>query len=246
MSAPGSRVLVRRFFDEFPRFYESSETSPRPWRLNLRHAAIFQEHAALFRGKRVLDIASHDGRWTMAALDAGAAHVVGIEGRSELVQEASSTLVGYGISEERFSLVEGDVFEVLAKQSIEVEVVLCLGFFYHTMRYNELWTRVRECNPTDLLVDTLIEPDVKEAYIRVTTERVARQGNAIADAFSYGDAMLIGRPSRRALRVMGRAYGFDLAGTSDWAGLIRDNPDADGIGDYKSGRRITAHFRRSA
>ena len=70
-----------RVFDEFPRFYETSETFAYPNRLNLRHEAIFGENKEVFEGQRVLDIASHDGRWSFAALKAGATSVVGIEGR---------------------------------------------------------------------------------------------------------------------------------------------------------------------
>ena len=56
------------FFDAYPRFFETSQTSTQPWRLNLRHEAIFGDNAAAFPGARVLDIASHDGRWSLAAL----------------------------------------------------------------------------------------------------------------------------------------------------------------------------------
>ena len=56
------------FFDAYPRFYETSKTSASRGRLNLRYEAIFGENADVFRGARVLDIASHDGRWSLAAL----------------------------------------------------------------------------------------------------------------------------------------------------------------------------------
>ena len=39
---------------------------------------------------------------------------------------------------------------------------------------------------------------------------------------------------------MGKAYGYHLATLSDWEGLLRDNPQADGVGDYREGRRVTA------
>jgi len=87
-SDPGSRVVTAGFFDQYPRFYDTSETFAYPSRLNLRHEAIFGENTDIFEGRRVLDIASHDGRWSFAALQAGAASVVGIEGRPELVASA--------------------------------------------------------------------------------------------------------------------------------------------------------------
>ena len=67
-SEPGSRGVTAGFFDQYPRFYETSETFAYPSRLNLRHEAIFAENTDIFEGRRVLDIASHGGRWSFAAL----------------------------------------------------------------------------------------------------------------------------------------------------------------------------------
>ena len=231
------------FFDEYPDFFETSETSPRPWRLNLRHEAIFAEHSDLFAGKSVLDIASHDGRWTLAALAAGATHVIGIEARGELVEISRRNLNKYEFDPGRWDFVQGDVFEEMAQQEFRVDTVLCLGFFYHTLRHSELWMRMRECHPAAIVIDTLIEPRNDGAFIRVATEHVARQGNAVQDPLTHGDRVLVGKPSKRALRRMARAYGYDLAGYSDWERLLRNHPDADGVGDYRDGRRITAVYR---
>ena len=43
------------------------------------------------RGKRVLDLGSHDGHWCWAALECGAEYVLGIEGRRELVERLPAT-----------------------------------------------------------------------------------------------------------------------------------------------------------
>ena len=84
------------FLDKFPRFYTTSHTSPDPHRLNSRYEAIIAKNADRLAGKRVLDIASHDGRWTFAALSAGAAHVTGAEPRRELIDNAESTFAESG------------------------------------------------------------------------------------------------------------------------------------------------------
>ena len=40
------------------------------------------------------------------------------------------------------------------------------------------------------------------------------------------------------------AYGFDLVRLSDWAGLVRDNPESiDRVKHYARGRRITALYQ---
>lgn len=53
-------------FDEYPRFYSTSQTSSVSHRLNARRAAIFEANVEDLAGKTALDIASHDGRWPFA------------------------------------------------------------------------------------------------------------------------------------------------------------------------------------
>ncbi|HEU5035367.1 MAG TPA: class I SAM-dependent methyltransferase [Nocardioides sp.] len=236
-AAPGSRRIERGFFEDRPRFFETSATSSYPWRLNLRHAAIFAEHADLFPGARVLDIASHDGRWSLAALDAGAESVIGIEARPDLVANAQANLAAYG-HEGRAQLVAGDVFEVLADERPEVDLVLCLGFLYHTLRHTELFTRIRQTGARHVIVDTEVHRS-PEPVVRLADEHVDREGNAVADAFTYGDTVLTGRPTLAALELVARTQGYAVERLSDWDGLLRDNPEADQVRDYRIGRRAT-------
>src|SRR5262245_34258311 len=101
-----------------------------PGRLNLRHQVIFDDNREIFEGAHALAIASHDGRWTLAALDAGAKHVTGIEARADLVEHAQDNLAHYGVDDDRYDVLHGDVFEVLngSEEELEADVVLCLGF----------------------------------------------------------------------------------------------------------------------
>ena len=86
------------FFDGYPAFYQSSRTGSHPNRLNARYQALIESNRDIIEGGRILDIASHDGRWSFAALHAGAEHVVGIEARSGLVERATEAMDTYGIS----------------------------------------------------------------------------------------------------------------------------------------------------
>jgi hypothetical protein len=242
-SEAGSRELVDGFFDRFPVFYETSETSASRWRLNLRHEAIFTENRDLFDGASVLDIASHDGRWSLAALEAGAAHVVGVEARPELIEHAARNLTECGIDAARWRFVQGDVFEVLKSQQIKVDVVLCLGFFYHTLRHTELLAGMRQTGASSLVIDTEIHRS-DEPVMWIGQEHVERQGNAVADELSFGDIVLTGRPSVPSLERLARGHGFELERLSDWAALLRDNPGAEEVRDYRIGRRITGRFER--
>src|SRR4051794_8832493 len=244
-SEPGSRV-ASMFFDRYPRFYETSATSPYHGRLNLRYEAIFAENRDVFAGARVLDIASHDGRWSLAALETGAASVVGIEAKADLVAHAEDNLAGYGIAADRFTFLAGDVFDVLAKESPAVDVVLCLGYLYHTLRYNELLKRIHDLGARFVILDTEVHRGGKEALVKIRRESVHREGNAVPDEFSHGDSVLTSRPNVKALRTLMRAYDFELEGLSDWGGLIRDNPGETGVDDYAARQRVTARCRAIA
>jgi hypothetical protein len=209
--------------------------------LNLRYEAIFAANRDVFAGARVLDIASHDGRWSLAALKTGAAEVIGIEARGELVRAAQENLALYAADAGGHTFIEGDIFEVLARQKLAVDIVLCLGFLYHTLRYNELMSRIREIGPSYLIIDTKVVPRAKKPVVHLRiNEAAARQAAAVADSYSYDDRTLVGKPSLSALKLIVETYGFEIEGFSDWDSLIRDNPGASHVGDYATGQRVTA------
>lgn len=242
-SEPGSRVVETGFFDRYARFFDTSETATHPGRLNLRHQAIFGDHLDLFDGARVLDIASHDGRWSFAALQAGAASVVGVEGRPELVDHAKQNFEHYGVDPTRYRFVADDVFHALAEERGEFDVVMCLGFLYHTLRYNELLARIRRFDPKHVLIDTQVAQG-SHPVIRLRVEHAFKQSNSIADDFSHDGRVLTGRPTVLALEKMMDAYGFELERYSDWAGLLRDNTEtAEHYEAYSTGARVTARFK---
>jgi len=231
------------FFDRHPRFLDTSEVAANNWRLNLRHEAIITANKDVLEGAEVLDIASHDGRWTAAALLAGARHVVGAEGRPELVEHAAENLAHYGIGPDRYRFIVGDLFSTLEEEKPQADVVLCLGFLYHTMRYDDVFRLMRQSNAEHLVLDTRIEPS-DEPVMRVRTNGLEGQGSAFTeDPISTGQ-VLVGRPSVPALRRMARVYGYELDRYPDWFGILEDNPDAREVGVYKKGLRATLRFRR--
>ena len=52
------------FFSEHPEFFETSQTGAHPNRLRARHRAIIEHNVAIIAKRSILDIASHDGRWS--------------------------------------------------------------------------------------------------------------------------------------------------------------------------------------
>jgi SAM-dependent methyltransferase len=245
-SEPGSRK-ASWFFEQFPRFYWTSSTAPTTARLNLRYEAILAENRDIFEGASVLDLASHDGRWSLAALATGARSVVGIEARPELVAAATENLAAYGYGADRVRFVTGDMHQLLSTQDFEADVVLCLGFLYHTLRYNELLDGIRRTNARHLIIDTF-SPHMMEPVpnVNVITEDADEEGKAAADSYTHGAAVLVGRPNLAAIRTMLGAYGYRVERLSDWAGLLRDNPGSENCGDYANGERITVRCASTA
>src|SRR5438067_448859 len=92
-----ARSVPRGFFTSYPNFLKTSEQGAHLDRLNARHVALIATNKAHIEGKRVLDLASHDGRWSFAALQAGASYVHGIEAREHLVENSEINFSLYGV-----------------------------------------------------------------------------------------------------------------------------------------------------
>lgn len=250
---------MNRFFNEFDAFLATSKTSAVADRLNARHQAIIAGNLPAIAGKRILDIASHDGRWTFAALKAGAMHVVGIEPRADLIANAQATFERYGISRDRYEFVEADVFEALKRESPRVDTVLCLGFYYHTVRHVELADMISTTGAQCVIVDTEIVPRAAEppavsalpgdergvfanrASIELFTEPVDHESMAFGDSATRGGHAIVGRPSREAIALIMRHFGYAVA-EYDWPGLLRGLPQsvvADCLREYSEGWRST-------
>ena len=110
---------------------------------------------------RILDLASHDGRFSYACLKLGAAHVTGVEARPHLVANAVDNLSQSGFDPSSFAFMQGDVFDYLPKvQEGEYDTVLCFGVFYHTVRQIELLREIERIKPKYFILDTAIEKEV--------------------------------------------------------------------------------------
>jgi hypothetical protein len=230
------------FFDDHPEFLETSTTAATIGRLNLRHLAIIDGHRDILHGARVLDIASHDGRWSFAALDAGAAQVTGVEGRPELVENARRTFAAKGVDAARYTMIAGDVHDVLTAGVGEMDVVMCLGFLYHTLRYPELLAGIRATGARHVIVDSKVLLNTARPLVRVRRNPAEVQSMAVADRFSYGTTTMVGVPSASAIEQMLRIYGYGVVSRPDWARLIADHPeveDVEELEDYAIGERLT-------
>jgi predicted nicotinamide N-methyase len=230
------------FFDQFDRFQSTSTVTPTPNRLNKRYQAIIQHNAHLISGKTVLDIASHDGRWSFAALKAGASHVIGIEARPDLVQKSADTFRHYGVPEARYRFVIGDAMQQLKESVFRVDVVLLLGYFYHVSQHVDLAKSVCETGAEHIIVDTAIIPDTAvnpktPAVVDLRLEPINNHANQAIPVARDSESAIVGYPSRRAVILLFDYFGFDPE-EFDWAPLIEEGPTND-IPDYRDGARTT-------
>jgi hypothetical protein len=219
------------FFDRYSAFFDTSiignraKSGQKSKRLHYRYQAIVECNRSLFRGARVLDLASHDGRWTLAALDAGAAHATGIEGRQKLVNAACDTFSKYGVDPQTYEFQTADLFEALPKLAPgRFDLILCLGFLYHTVRHYEIFAQFYRLRPKHVILDTRV---VKGIGPIVRFKREGHQWPGATIATTEGlPGSLVGVPNHEMLALLSEHFRFRLRvvewhtlGVSDWTHL---------------------------
>jgi len=225
--------MAKGFFDTFHAFYRTSSVGSSPNRLNGRYRVLIEEHLPVIRGKAVLDLACHDGRWSFAAYKAGARHVIGIEARERLVHAARANLREYCLLEDQVTIVQGDIYDVLsAFEPGEIDTVLCLGFFYHTLHHMRLLHLLARLCACHVLIDTAITKSAVAA-IRLRHEKAENEANAFAPG---REDALVGVPSKAALEQMLRYAGFGFS-FYDWHNGKQESWE--GLEDYRERRRVS-------
>jgi hypothetical protein len=234
-TSPQDERAFGGFFDGYPRFYETCQTDPHRNRLNRRYDVLIAAHEAQIRQNRILDIASHDGRWSFAALERGARHVMGIEGRSDLVEAAGASMQHYGIDPARYAFVADDIHRRIALlEPGQFDTIFCFGFFYHTPHHCLLVSEFKRLRPKWVILDTVVRPG-KAPIIYLRTEDTSSARNAIGDS-TNPQRSLSGRPSVSAMNMMLENAGFHVK-SFDWSKA--EMPSWERIRDYKRGRRVT-------
>tara|TARA_B100000929_G_scaffold97620_2_gene76667 strand:- start:1717 stop:2529 length:813 start_codon:yes stop_codon:yes gene_type:complete len=208
------------FFDEYSSFYKTGQTGTKPKMLNARFLALIENNKEIIENATILDLANHDGRWSLAALKNGAKKVYGIEGKKELVQKGLENMKKYGIPEDKYNFVVGDIFEEIKKiPSREIDVVFCFGIFYHVSNHMELLKEIKKLQPKYLILDTEINKS-KSPIVRFRKEPYYTPDSTISF-----EKFIAGRPSQSALNMMLDALDFKITyynwkkNIQDWNGL---------------------------
>lgn len=179
-------------------------------------------------GRRVLDLACNAGYWSLAAIEAGAEYVHGVEGRQMHVDQANLVFEVNGIDPARYRFDRGDVFT--ADLDGPYNVVLCLGLLYHVSRPIELFGRIGDVGSDVLVVDTLVSRQ-RDAAFRFGYDAADNPRDALEDG-----VVLI--PSRRAVAELARRAGFR-------GSVLRcEIEDFTGMEDYRLGDRRAFLFSK--
>ena len=167
-----------------------------------------------------------------------------MEARQGQVEGAEKTFVEYGVDKGAYDFVHGELFTVLQEQEdFDVDVVLCLGFMDHTLRYPEILHAITNTTPTHCVIDTKIIQT--EPTVLLGTNDARAQSAAAKDNTSRGSTVIAGWPSLPAVHMLVHTYGMDLEDQFDWPGPLAGNQDLlASVRDYHTERRVTLRYRR--
>lgn len=221
------------FFRKFPEFLDSP-VGAEPPRLAERYRRIIFWNREEFVGSNVLDLACHDGRWSVAAVDAGAATVAGVDRNPAVIDKARSICERRGISTISFTCV--DAYEFLRTCSPVFDIVLCLGYFYHMPGHALMFEEFKRLAPKLLLLDTQLN---KRQSRSPTIECFAEGGND-KPACSF-ERRVVGKPNHAFIRLLREVY-LPSYSLERYAARGRRH---ESLSDYMRGTRHTYRFRRT-
>jgi hypothetical protein len=197
-------------------------------RLERRREFIVEPYADELKDARVLDLASHDGRWSYALAAAGAREVVGIEFRQDLIDQFAE--YPQGETRDKVSFIQGDVFEELPKllaRGEKFDVVAIFGLYYHIMDHYTLLKLVKQLGARLVVIDSEFLTR-GAAVIRLSLESTASHLNTISHETGQAEAP-IGIASREALEMMAGSLGYAVS-WADWDTLPED--ERVGLSEY--------------
>jgi trehalose 2-sulfotransferase len=220
---------ARHIFDRYDAIKGKPARSNIAKRLRHRYRAIIAQNRDLFKNARVLDLHSGDGYWSVAALDAGAAHVVGVDDARRAVAAASRAFAKMGLNSASYRFVGEDMFTALNAFSPEAfDLILCREvssdphFFFHCLR---------RLKPKHVILDTRIADRKEPAVVFRLNQRETRRPGA-----RQRSAAIIAVPNHELIKTLSDYFGFGWRAI-DWHGL--GIADWTGIHDYQSKRRRT-------
>src|SRR5215217_1752096 len=150
-------------------------------------------------GKKVLDLGCNAGYWSLAAIEAGADFVLGVDGRQMHIDQANLVFEVKGIKRDRYRFEAASVFE-LDPPDAPFDIVLCLGLLYHVSRPVDLIERISAWNTDILVIDTALDP-IRGPYFRLVRQNVNEPRSAVDRDIAF-------HPSSEAVARLVQQYGY--------------------------------------
>jgi tRNA (mo5U34)-methyltransferase len=192
-------------------------------RVEQRRAYIFDRLLELtggsLRGRRVLDIGCNAGFWSLAAIEAGADFVLGVDFNPEYIDQARLVFEAKEVAHERYQFEQGDVFE--HRLADEFDVVLCLGVMDHVDKPAELFELMMRAGAQLIAIDTEVSR-ARSSLFEVSKLYDPRD--------AAGDGLVL-VPSRSAVADLASRHGLDTVA------LALNATDDLGMDDYRRERR---------
>jgi trehalose 2-sulfotransferase len=228
----GNRMRERpKGFHVFDVYDEVKVTAARPidaMRQRYRYQAIVDRNRELFQNARVLDIHCGDGRWTLAALDAGASHVIAVENQREPVEAARDTFQKLGIKPSSFELIHSEIPPALRRFLPDAfDLILCEEFS-KLPDPHLFFNRLSRLRPKHVILDT----EMVTGKVPMVSFKLQKPG----PNYNGHAAAIYAVPNHELIRVLCDYFGFTWR-LIDWhtLGIV----DWTGIHDYESDRRRT-------
>lgn len=176
-----------------------------------------------FAGRRVLDLGCNAGYWSLAAIEAGADFVLGIDGRQMHVDQANLVFDAKGVDPARYRFQTGNIFD--HDYEGRFDVVLCLGLMYHIAKHVQLFEIMAGVDPEFILIDTTVSLMPMSAFF------VRREG--LDDPRNALDSELVLVPTRHAVLDLAKQFGFN------GVALAPNVTDYTGMDDYRTMERAS-------
>jgi hypothetical protein len=220
------------FFDRYDRFGSGGEAI----RSRHRYEAIVTSNYELFRDARVLNFHSGDGRWCMAALDAGAAHVVGVDSSRKAAETSRSTFIEYGVPAETYQFIDADIDATLKTMNAGAfDLVICQQSFEQSDP-RVIFSHFYRLAPKHVILDI---PISRGDGPIVRFDFKMRDGSAPKGTRRHG--AIIASPNHELIVFLCEYFQFEWR-PIDWQTMGID--EWTGIHDYERGRRRTYVLQR--
>jgi len=182
--------------------------------------ALLSLYGGTLAGARVLDLGCSSGFWSLAALEAGADFVLGLDSQPTPIEQARLVFAAKGVEPSRYRLEQRDVFDL--DTSERFDVVLCLALLNQVAKPVELFELMAGTGAEVLVIETEIARAARSVFALSST----------ADGRKAVAHRLVLVPSRSAVIELAGDFGYQTVP------LARNLTDYTGLPDYRSQRRL--------